>query len=67
MVDIADESFGDSEDAGSVPTMGTSGITVGHKSRLSISYDVAKVDDQTAAAFMLKLKGLLDDPELLLL
>ena len=42
-------------------------IQIAHKSRVSISYDVQKVDDMTAAEFMHKLKGLLDDPELLLL
>jgi len=36
-------------------------------SRVSISFDAQKVDEQTAAEFLHKLKGLLDDPELLLL
>ena len=48
-------------------TMGPDQIKVTHSSRVSISYDVQKVDDQTAAEFLHKLKSLLDDPELLLL
>ena len=35
--------------------------------KLSISYDVSAVDDQTAARFMKTLKSCLDDPDLLLL
>ena len=42
--DIADETFGD-EDAGSVLTFGADAIRVSHSSRISISYDVQKVDD----------------------
>ena len=48
-------------------TIGADQIRIIHKSRVSISYDVAKVDDQTAAEFLSKVKSLLDDPELLLL
>ena len=54
MQDIAGESFGDEEGAGQVLTIGTDEISIGHMSRVSISYDVAKVDDQTAAEFLHK-------------
>lgn len=54
MQDIAGESFGDEEGAGHVMTIGTDEISIGHMSRVSISYDVAKVDDQTAAEFLHK-------------
>jgi len=47
--------------------IGADQITVRQLSRVSISFDVNKVDDQTAGEFLHKLKGLLDDPELLLL
>lgn len=67
VIDIACESFGDEEGAGEVLTIGADQIRIIHKSRVSISYDVAKVDDQTAAEFLSKVKSLLDDPELLLL
>ena len=43
--DIADENFGDEEDAGEVPTIGTGDIKIGHISRVSISFDVQKVDE----------------------
>lgn len=42
-------------------------IRVAHTTRLSISYDVQKIDDLAAAEFMQRLKFLLDDPEMLLL
>ena len=42
-------------------------MRVGTTTRLSITYNVQKVDDQSAAKFMSILKKLLDDPELLLL
>lgn len=42
-------------------------IRVAHTTRLSISYDVQKIDDMAAAEFMQRLKFLLDDPEMLLL
>ena len=67
MQDIAGESFGDEDQAGETIAIGADAIKVGHMSRISISYDVQKVDDQTAAQFLHKVKGLLDDPELLLL
>ena len=67
MSDIASESFGDEEGAGVVVTIGADQIRISNQSRVSISYDVAKVDDQTAAEFLCKVKSLLDDPELLLL
>ena len=66
-IDIASDSFGDEPDAGTVQAIGTDQVRVAHLSRVSISFDVSKVDDQSAAQFIHKLKGLLDDPELLLL
>lgn len=45
MQDIASESFGDEDGAGQVVTIGSDEIRVGHMSRVSISYDVQKVDD----------------------
>ena len=44
-----------------------SGLKVAKTSIVSISYDVARVDDATAAKFMGLLKRVLDDPEQLLL
>ena len=67
MQDIAGETFGDEEGAGQVVTIGSDQVSIGHLSKVSISYDVQKVDDQTAAEFLHKVKSLLDDPELLLL
>mmetsp|Transcript_5677 Transcript_5677/g.7607 ORF Transcript_5677/g.7607 Transcript_5677/m.7607 type:complete len:103 (-) Transcript_5677:144-452(-) len=64
--DIASEDFGDDESA-EVVTLGASGVRIAHVSRVSISYDVQKVDDMSAAVFLHKVKTLLDDPELLLL
>jgi len=64
ILDIASDTYGDDyAEQASVPI----DLEVCHASRVSISYDVAKVDDMTAAEFIHKLKGLLDDPELLLL
>lgn len=45
MQDIAGDSFGDEENAGQVETISADSIKVGHMSRVSISYDVQKVDD----------------------
>lgn len=42
-------------------------IKVAHISNLSVSYNIAKVDDLTAAKFIDKLSVYLHDPELLLL
>ena len=42
-------------------------IRVAHTTKLSISYDVQKIDDLAAAQFIQRLKFLLDDPEMLLL
>jgi len=42
-------------------------IKVASVSNLSVSYDVAKVDDLTAAKFVSRLRFYLHDPELLLL
>ena len=42
-------------------------IKIAHVSNLSVSYDVAKVDDLTAAKFIDRLSVYLHDPELLLL
>jgi pyruvate/2-oxoglutarate dehydrogenase complex dihydrolipoamide acyltransferase (E2) component len=42
-------------------------IKVAYISNLSVSYDIAKVDDLTAAKFIDKLSVYLHDPELLLL
>lgn len=67
MGDVGSESFGDEISAGVVETISSDKIRIGHTSRLSISYDVQKVDELTAAMFLHKLKSLLDDPELLLL
>ena len=67
VLDIADEDFGDDVDSADVISVGAGGIRVAHVSRVSISYDVQKVDDMTAAVFLFRLKTLLDDPELLLL
>jgi len=65
--DIGGETFGDEENAGQTITLGADQVKVAHISKISLSYDVSKVDDQTAAEFLHVLKGLLDDPELLLL
>ena len=45
VMDIASESFGDEENAGQTVTIGADSIKVGHMSKVSISYDVQKVDD----------------------
>lgn len=42
-------------------------LAVSATSKISVSYDVAKVDDLQAAQFLHQVKTLLDDPELLLL
>ena len=66
--DIASDTFGDDvEEMTASAAFGTDKIRLCHASRISVSFDVAKVDDMTAANFMHKLKTLLDDPELLLL
>ena len=45
----------------------SSQIRVAQVSNISISYDIAKLDDLTAARFLKKLNFYLNDPELLLL
>lgn len=45
IADIASETYGDEEGAGSPLTFGADQIRVSHSSRVSISYDVQKVDD----------------------
>ena len=66
--DIGGDSFGDEFDASQESkTFGGDQVRVGTTTRLSITYNVQKVDDQSAAKFMSILKKLLDDPELLLL
>jgi len=45
IANIADESFGDEEGAGTPLTFGADSIRVSHSSKVSISYDVQKVDD----------------------
>ena len=66
VLDIAGEDFGDDNSA-EVVSFGADGVRVAHVSRVSISYDVQKIDDMTAAMFLHRLKNLLDDPEMLLL
>ena len=55
------------DDYSSARTLSTNDIRVAYTSKVSISYDIAKLDDQTAAEFMQQLKFFLDDPEMLLL
>lgn len=42
-------------------------IKIAQTSKISISYDIVKVDDMDAAKFMDKLKMYLDDPDMMLL
>lgn len=42
-------------------------LEVAKTAKVSISYDIAAVDDQKAAKFMKTLKACLDDPDMLLL
>ena len=67
MFDIAGDSFGDDFASETARIIDTSSLKVEHSSRISISYDVQKVDDMTAADFLHRVKALLDDPELLML
>ena len=67
MFDIAGDSFGDDFTSETARIIDTSSLKVEHSSRISISYDVQKVDDMTAADFLHRVKALLDDPELLML
>ena len=64
LFDIANEELDDVE-ADTVVSQDQ--LRVAHTTKLSISYDVQKIDDLAAAEFMQRLKFLLDDPEMLLL
>ena len=44
-IDIASDTFGDEADAGSVTAIGADQVRIAHLSRVSISFDVSKVDD----------------------
>lgn len=43
--DISSDTFGDEEDAGQMATVGADQLRVAHLSKISVSYDVSKVDD----------------------
>lgn len=55
------------EDLGAAQAVGVEDVRVGKTVRLSVAFDVAKVDEQSAARFMNKLKEYLSDPDLMLL
>lgn len=59
----------DNNETGDVMLLGKDSkmIKVAQVTNLSVSYDIAKVDDLTAAKFIDKLSVYLHDPELLLL
>lgn len=63
--DIANNDLPDEVGAG--VTINASDVRVGKTLRISIAFDIAKVDEQTAAEFMKHTKEFLEDPELMLL
>ena len=60
--DIADDAA-----TSSGQTLKWTDLKVVRSCRLSISFDVAKVDDQAAATFLQRMQFLLNDPEMMLL